>query len=64
VILAHLSQKNNHPDLALITAEEALQRAGRRDTSVTLATAAGTGWVRVHAGAEALDSEAGQLRLF
>ena len=64
VILAHLSQKNNHPDLALLAAEEALQRGGRAETSITLATAAGTEWVRVHAEAEALVSDAGQLRLF
>ena len=64
VILAHLSQKNNHPELALLTAEEALQRGGRGETDVTVATAAGTGWIQVHPGTEALDSEAGQLRLF
>ena len=31
VVLAHLSRKNNHPELALQAAEEALERAGRRD---------------------------------
>ena len=30
VVLAHLSRKNNHPELALLAAEEALRRAGRR----------------------------------
>ena len=33
VVLAHLSQKNNHPELALRTAEESLARAGRRDVA-------------------------------
>lgn len=64
VILAHLSQKNNHPDLALLTAEEALQRGGRGETSVTLAAPGGTDWIQVRGGAEAPDAEAGQLRLF
>jgi phosphoribosyl 1,2-cyclic phosphodiesterase len=64
VILAHLSQKNNHPDLALLTAEEALQRGGRGETRVTLATPGGTGWIRVQGGAEGPGAEAGQLRLF
>jgi len=64
VVLAHLSQKNNHPDLALLTAEEALQRGGRDQTSVTLAASGGTDWIRVQAGAEAADPETGQLRLF
>jgi phosphoribosyl 1,2-cyclic phosphodiesterase len=64
VVLAHLSQKNNHPDLALLTAEAALQRGGRDETSVTLAAPGGTGWIQVHRGAEAAGSEAGQLRLF
>jgi phosphoribosyl 1,2-cyclic phosphodiesterase len=64
VILAHLSQKNNHPDLARFTAEEALQRGGRAGVRLTLATPQGTDWIRVEAGADATDRLPGQLRLF
>jgi phosphoribosyl 1,2-cyclic phosphodiesterase len=64
VVLAHLSQKNNHPELALLTAEEALQRGGRDATRVTLATAGGTEWIRVEAEAEPAALAPGQLRLF
>ena len=46
VVLAHLSRKNNHPELALLAAEEALARGGRRGVRVSLAGADGTaaGW--------------------
>jgi phosphoribosyl 1,2-cyclic phosphodiesterase len=64
VVLAHLSQKNNHPELALLAAEEALQRGGRGDIRVTLAGSSGTGWIRVQASVEVTDLEPGQLRLF
>jgi phosphoribosyl 1,2-cyclic phosphodiesterase len=63
VVLAHLSQKNNHPELALLGAEEALRRAGRSGVSLTVAAAEGTGWVTVRARGER-GREAGQLRLF
>jgi phosphoribosyl 1,2-cyclic phosphodiesterase len=36
LILAHLSRENNTPDLALATAREALERAGRADVGVHL----------------------------
>ena len=62
VVLAHLSRKNNHPELALLAAEEALGRAGRRDVHVSLAAAEGSEWLAVRpARAIARDS---QLRLF
>jgi phosphoribosyl 1,2-cyclic phosphodiesterase len=65
VILAHLSQKNNHPELALLAAEEALRRAGRAETRVTLAAPGGTGWIGVQAGGDGADpAPGGQLRLF
>ena len=47
VVLAHLSRKNNHPELALMTSEEALARGGRGDVRVTLAEPDGTGWIDV-----------------
>jgi hypothetical protein len=63
VVLAHLSQKNNHPELALLEAEEALRRRGRCGVSVTVAAAEGAGWVTIRARGERR-REAGQLRLF
>lgn len=38
IVLAHLSDENNAPDLALSTAREALSRAGRLDVSVHLSS--------------------------
>jgi phosphoribosyl 1,2-cyclic phosphodiesterase len=62
VVLAHLSEKNNHPELALASAEEALARAGRKDVRVELAGRHGTGWLEV-AGARA-PAPPGQMRLW
>jgi len=64
VVLAHLSQKNNHPELALQAAGEALGRSGRRGVEVTLAPPAGTGWVAVRASRVEVGRREGQLRLF
>jgi phosphoribosyl 1,2-cyclic phosphodiesterase len=64
VVLAHLSRKNNHPELALQAAEEALGRAGRRDVKVALAAPEGTGWIAVAAPRAASGRHDGQLRLF
>jgi phosphoribosyl 1,2-cyclic phosphodiesterase len=63
VVLAHLSRKNNHPELALLAAEEALVRAGRREVRLTLAGASGTGWLTVRGEAGRADA-GGQLQLF
>jgi phosphoribosyl 1,2-cyclic phosphodiesterase len=63
VVLAHLSRKNNHPELALMAAEEALGRARRADVRVTLAAPEGTAWIGVRPRAGASCHE-GQLRLF
>jgi phosphoribosyl 1,2-cyclic phosphodiesterase len=63
VVLAHLSQKNNHSELALLEAEEALRRRGRTEVSLTVAAAEGTRWITVRARSES-HREAGQLRLF
>jgi phosphoribosyl 1,2-cyclic phosphodiesterase len=63
VVLAHLSRKNNHPELALQAAEESLERAGRRDVEVALAPPDGTGWIAV-APAKGAGRRHGQLRLF
>ena len=47
VVLAHLSLKNNHPELARMAAEEALHRRGRTEVRLTLAPAEGTDWIEV-----------------
>ena len=64
VVLAHLSRTNNHPELALQAAEEALLRAGRRDVEVTLAAPEGTAWIAIRAPRAAAGRRDGQLRLF
>lgn len=64
LVLAHLSQKNNHPELALMAAEPALARAGRGDVRLALTGASGCDWVE--AGPNAAEARAGreQLTLF
>lgn len=47
LVLAHLSENNNHPELALRAASEGLGRAGRGDVRVEVANARGSGWVEV-----------------
>jgi len=64
VVLAHLSAKNNHPELALQAAEEALGRGERRDVRLALAAPEGTGWIAVRAAGAAAGRHEGQLRLF
>lgn len=64
VVLAHLSKQNNHPELALQAAEEALGRSRRRDVEVTIAAPEGTGWIAVRASRAAARGHEGQMRLF
>ena len=64
VVLAHLSRKNNHPELALQSASEALERAGRRTVEVELAEPEGTDWIAVRAPRLTAARPDGQLRLF
>ena len=63
VVLAHISQNNNHPELVRMTAEQALQRRGRSEVALTLTTPEGTGWLEVEPPAGA-SRAAKQLRLF
>ncbi len=63
VVLAHLSQNNNHPELVRMTAEQALQRRGRSEVKLALTTADGTDWLDVTPPAGAPRSPK-QLRLF
>jgi phosphoribosyl 1,2-cyclic phosphodiesterase len=62
VVLAHLSRRNNHPELALLAAAEALARSGRKDVRLTLAGTDGSDWMAV-SGARGRGGER-QLRLF
>jgi phosphoribosyl 1,2-cyclic phosphodiesterase len=63
VVLAHLSRRNNHPELVQMAAEEALGRARRGDVQLTLAAPEGTGWISVSTSRAAAAAER-QLRLF
>jgi phosphoribosyl 1,2-cyclic phosphodiesterase len=62
VVLAHLSQKNNHPELVEMSAETALAQAGRDDVRLTITTREGTGWVNV--GPRPKRAARAQMRLF
>jgi hypothetical protein len=64
VILAHLSQKNNHPELAGLAAEEALAKGRRREVALTVALAAGTDWIEIRAQGRPSAPSPGQLPLF
>ena len=64
VVLAHLSQKNNHPEVAMLAAEDGLQRGGRSEVTLELAGASGTDWIRVRSPQERPQGAAAQLRLF
>jgi phosphoribosyl 1,2-cyclic phosphodiesterase len=62
VVLAHLSQKNNHPELARMAGEQALLRRGRSEVQLTLTGPEGTEWIEVTRPKPR--PERGQLRLF
>jgi phosphoribosyl 1,2-cyclic phosphodiesterase len=64
VVLAHLSRRNNHPELALMAATEALERGGRRDVRVRLAAPEGMDWIAVRAPRGATEARDPQMRLF
>lgn len=62
VVLAHVSQTNNHPEVVRMTAEQALARRGRPEVEVTITGAEGTGWIDVGSAPE--PGAPKQLRLF
>ncbi len=64
LVLAHLSRRNNHPELARLAAEEALASVGRRDVRLTVAGAGGTDWVVVRPSPRGNEGARRQLRLF
>jgi phosphoribosyl 1,2-cyclic phosphodiesterase len=69
VVLAHLSEKNNHAELVRVAAEGGLRRRGRGDVPVTLTDRFGTDWIDVppplgRPRPEPAASAGRQLRLF
>ena len=64
VVLAHLSQKNNHPEVARMAAEVALRRRGRTEVQLELTSPEGTGWIAVSAPRPETPGPLRQLRLF
>jgi phosphoribosyl 1,2-cyclic phosphodiesterase len=63
LVLAHLSQKNNHPELARRCAETALRRRGRTEVHLEVADADGMDWTFVRPAPRAAKGPE-QLRLF
>lgn len=64
VVLAHLSQKNNHPEVARMAAEVALHRRGRTEVQLELTSPEGTGWIGVSTPRPEACGPLRQLRLF
>jgi phosphoribosyl 1,2-cyclic phosphodiesterase len=64
VVLAHLSQSNNHPEIARMAAEESLRRRGRSEVRVALTGPEGTGWIDVSPPRPVPAKGPGQMRLF
>ena len=62
VVLAHLSEKNNHPEVARMAAERALESAGH-GARVRISDRDGTGWIDV-APAAAAAGQGAQLSLW
>lgn len=63
VVLAHLSENTNHPEVARMCGEQSLQKAGRRDVRLELTTRDGTDWIDVMPAGPPWRKEA-QLRLW
>jgi phosphoribosyl 1,2-cyclic phosphodiesterase len=63
VVLAHLSQKNNHPEVAHLCASQALRRRGRTEVRLELTGALGTEWIEV-SRPRAPENGSRQLRLW
>lgn len=63
LVLAHLSQKNNHPEVALMAAETALTRCGRPEVRIELTARDGSPWVSI-GGSSGTSSGARQMSLF
>ena len=63
LVLAHLSRKNNHPELARMSAEQALRRRGRTEVRLEIAEPDGMDWIPVTPPPRAARRPE-QLRLF
>jgi phosphoribosyl 1,2-cyclic phosphodiesterase len=63
LVLAHLSRKNNHPELARMSAEQALRRRGRTEVRLEIAEPDGMDWIDVPPPPRHLRGPE-QLRLF
>ena len=63
VVLAHLSRKNNHPEVARMTAESALRRRGRDDLRLEMTGPEGTDWIET-GSTRGTSAPTGQMRLF
>jgi phosphoribosyl 1,2-cyclic phosphodiesterase len=64
VVLAHLSETNNHPEVARLTAETALRKRGRAAVRVEICGGDGTGWFDIASAARSESRTPRQLRLF
>lgn len=64
VVLAHLSEKNNHAELALASATSAIKRRGRGEVAIELTGREGTGWMDAGMPLVAAGADGPQLRLF
>jgi len=65
VVLAHLSRQNNHPEVALMSAETALRRRGRSEVRLEVTGPEGTDWLDVGtAPPPTAAAKPTQLRLF
>jgi phosphoribosyl 1,2-cyclic phosphodiesterase len=62
IVLAHLSEKNNHVELVRMSAEGALKRRGRGEVKVDLTGREGTGWIDLPP--PTVPADGNQLRLF
>ncbi|MFI5183260.1 MAG: MBL fold metallo-hydrolase, partial [Vicinamibacteria bacterium] len=63
VVLAHLSRKNNHPEVARMAADAAIRRRRCGNVRLEMTGPEGTGWIEAEGGR--LPSPAlGQMRLF
>src|SRR6185503_13831887 len=63
VVLAHLSETNNHPEVARLAAEGALRRRGRTEVALDLTGPEGTEWFTV-ARPPTVPRRPQQMRLF
>lgn len=61
VVLAHVSQNNNHPEVVRMSAEQALDKRGRSEVGLEITNAEGTDWIDVGSSPEPPGK---QLRLF